>query len=76
MVRVWVLRNEFEVAARSPALLNLSGVLALVLMESVLLHWLLLTVDKRLPCSVIFWISHSGKAKASSSFCRIRFSFE
>lgn len=75
MWRLWVLRNEFEVAARSPTLLNISASTALALMASVLLHWLLLTMDKRLPCAAIFWISPSRKAVAMLSLHGTRFGF-
>lgn len=68
MARIWVLRKEFEIAARSPALLNMSAAAGLTMIASVLLHWVLQTVDKRLPCAAIFWISHSGKAVAAVFF--------
>lgn len=59
--RMWVLRSDFEIAARSPRLVCISGVAALGLVLSVLLHWLLLSERRSLPCVGIFWVSYLGE---------------
>ncbi|CAM9577281.1 unnamed protein product [Scytosiphon promiscuus] len=69
IARFWILRKEFEIAARSPILLDISAIGTLAMVTSVLLHWLLQTVGKRLPCAAIFWVSHSVYAVSTFPYC-------
>jgi len=60
--RFWWLRKEFEIRARSPSLVIVSMSVVFVYSGSVLLHWLLRSVGKTLPCYIIFVLSYSGEA--------------
>lgn len=56
LVRIRALRQEFDMAARSPVLLICVGFTNLVVAVLVLLHWLLLLEGRRLglPCYASF----------------------
>ena len=54
-------REEFEVKARSPFLVAISGGMNLLMCISVLLHWLLRSVGTALPCYVVFALSYGGE---------------
>lgn len=59
--RMFVLRNHFKIAARSPALVIVSMFINLVIAVSVLLHWLLRSMSKGMPCYVIHWVSYASE---------------
>ncbi|CAM9794056.1 unnamed protein product [Pylaiella littoralis] len=57
--RMYSLRHDFEIAARSPQLVILTGFSCYVMSTAVLLQWLLLNAGTSLPCWVVFVISYS-----------------
>lgn len=66
--RYWALRREFIIAARSPELFMVSGITALAMALSVLMHWFLLSMGRNMPCAVYFWVSHSGTSQGMNGF--------
>lgn len=60
-MRMFSLRHHFEIAARCPSLGLLALITALCLPGSVLLHWLLRSVGRGLPCYVIYAVSNAGE---------------
>lgn len=60
LVRIWVLRRSFDMAARSPILLICVGLTVLVMLVLVLLHWFLLLEGQGLglPCFATFVASY------------------
>ena len=56
--QLWALRHEFEIAARAPVIVGISGVGALILMLAVLAHWILLLESKGLPCYMMLFASY------------------
>ena len=60
VVRIWVLRHSFDMAARSPVLLICVGFTVLVMVVLLLLHWFLLLEGRGpgLPCFVTFMASY------------------
>ena len=54
-------REEFEIKARSPFLVAIAEGTGYLLCMSVLLHWLLRSVGKALPCYVVFVVSYGGE---------------
>lgn len=59
--RMYSLRHDFEIAARSPQLVILTGFSCYVMSTAVLLQWLLLNAGTSLPCWVVFVISYSSE---------------
>jgi len=54
-------RDEFEVKARSPALVIITMAMCYILCLSVIGEWLLRSIGKSLPCAVIFVVSYCGE---------------
>lgn len=61
LLRMFILRQDFEIAARSPQIVLLAGFFAYLMSVSVLLQWLLLSAGTSLPCWVVIWISYAGE---------------
>lgn len=61
LVRLHILRHEFEIAARSPQLVILTGFTCYLLTLSVVVQWMLLCVGTNIPCWVVIWISYAGE---------------
>ncbi|CAN0314603.1 unnamed protein product [Ectocarpus sp. 6 AP-2014] len=59
LVRLHVLRHEFEIAARSPQLVILTGFTCYLLSLSVVVQWMLLCVGTNIPCWVVIWVSYA-----------------
>lgn len=53
--RMWSIRHEFEIAARSPQLVVLIGFTCYIMCMTVLLQWFLLSVGTSFPCWVVYW---------------------
>lgn len=62
-------REEFEVKARSPFLVAVAEGTCYLLCMSVLLHWLLRSLGKTLPCYVVFVVSYGGETAAAANPC-------
>ena len=58
--QLWVLRHEFEIAARAPVIVGISGVGSLILLLATLAHWILLLESKGLPCYMMLFASYLG----------------
>ena len=56
--KLWVLRHAFEIAARAPVIVVISGVGALILVLAILVHWILLLERKGLPCYAMLFASN------------------
>lgn len=61
LLRMFILRHDFEIAARSPQIMLLAGFFAYVMVVAVLLQWFLVNVGSSLPCWVVIWISYAGE---------------
>lgn len=59
LLRMFVLRHEFEIAARSPSLAIVAMFALLVSTVVILLQWLLQSMGKSMPCFVIFSVFYS-----------------
>ena len=59
LVRIWLVRHSFDMAARSPVLLVCCCATVLAMAILVLLHWFLLLEGSGLPCYVTFWASYA-----------------
>lgn len=62
LVRMFLLRQDFEIAARSPQIVLLAGFFAYVMSATVLLEWLLGNAGTHLPCWVVVWVSYAGES--------------
>ncbi|CAM9605132.1 unnamed protein product, partial [Scytosiphon promiscuus] len=71
LARLWTLRRRFEIAARSPSLVILSSGVSYLLSVSVLVQWLLLSMDKALPCLVTFAVSYMVYCAVVGYFIRV-----
>lgn len=58
---VWRLRSKFEIAARSPRLVCITQLGALLSVISILFHWIMALEDRNLPCYGIFWTPYFGE---------------
>lgn len=67
MVRMFALRRDFEIAARAPQLVLISGITAYIMSGSVLLQWFLLSIGSAMPCWVVVWVSYAGGSSCLSS---------
>lgn len=61
MFRILSLRKDFEIAARAPQLVLISGFTAFIMSGSVLLQWFLLSAGSNLPCWIVVWVSYAGE---------------
>ena len=56
--QLWILRHSFEIAARAPVLVGISGVASLIVLLAIFVHWILLSEAKGLPCYVMLLITY------------------
>lgn len=66
--QLWALRHSFEIAARAPVLVGISGVGALTLVLAIFVHWILLLESNGLPCYVMLLASYFCEYASFISF--------
>eukprot|EP00752_Nemacystus_decipiens_P012857 g11384.t1 len=59
-LRLWMLRHKWEIKQRSPELVCTFQLVGIVMSNSVLLHWLLLSADKSFPCPAAQLVSYAS----------------
>lgn len=59
--KMWVLRHAFEIAARAPVLVVISGSASLIVILALFVHWILLLEARGLPCYVMLLTSYCSE---------------
>ena len=59
--RVWVGRHDPYLAGRVPILVCVTSFGCLAFVLATILHWIMLTEDREVPCSVLFWPAYTSE---------------